>query len=262
MQQLKPRRGTPNPTYSAKTINNTLTTLAVMLGSAVADGLLRENPCPPPRRRRRPPAADPRGVPGDALPDAEEIPGSWTPATPAYADLAAVLGAGRTSRSPEALALEPRDIDTRVGMIRVSRPIIERHPLAPQGQDAAPRRGRPAPVERSSDGSSGARRAGHPICFPDPEDGDYLDRTTIRKRWHIPALVDAGLDPTLRVHDLRHTAAAAWLIAGGQSLEFVPPAARPLQHPRNPEIRPSGAGWPLAAADLTEAAIWSQEISV
>jgi hypothetical protein len=45
MRKMKPRRGSPNCVYCAKTINNTLTTLAVILGTAVADGLLTENPC-------------------------------------------------------------------------------------------------------------------------------------------------------------------------------------------------------------------------
>lgn len=45
MREMTPRRGSPNPTYSAKTINTTLTTLAVILGTAVSDGLLAENPC-------------------------------------------------------------------------------------------------------------------------------------------------------------------------------------------------------------------------
>ena len=45
MQQMKPKRGSANQTYSAKTINNTLTSSAVILGTAVADRLLRENPC-------------------------------------------------------------------------------------------------------------------------------------------------------------------------------------------------------------------------
>jgi hypothetical protein len=44
MQRMKPRRGSGRATYSAKTINNTLTTLSVILGAAVNDGLLRRNP--------------------------------------------------------------------------------------------------------------------------------------------------------------------------------------------------------------------------
>jgi len=44
MQQMKPRRGSGRATYSAKTVNNTLTTLSVILGAAMNDGLLRLNP--------------------------------------------------------------------------------------------------------------------------------------------------------------------------------------------------------------------------
>ena len=51
MQQMKPSRGSSNRAYSAKTINNTLTTLSVILGSAVNDGLLRQNPARRPAGR-------------------------------------------------------------------------------------------------------------------------------------------------------------------------------------------------------------------
>jgi integrase len=122
MQQLKPRRGSPNPTYSAKTINNTLTTLAVMLGSAVSDGLLREHPA-----RRQGGAGTRRMRIREQYREMhylvpEEIPRFLGACDPDYADLAAVLALAGL-RVSEGLALEPRDIDTRAGMIRVARSI-------------------------------------------------------------------------------------------------------------------------------------------
>jgi integrase len=94
------------------------------------------------------------------------------------------------------------------------------------------------------------------MLFAEP-DGSYLDRTVIARRWHDPALRDAGIDMHLRVHDLRHTAAAAWLIAGKQSLEYVP---RQLGHAsiRQTQVYAhlERRGRAQAAAN-TEDAVWS-----
>jgi len=64
------------------------------------------------------------------------------------------------------------------------------------------------------------RKARRRILFAEL-DGSYIDRTVIARRWHNSAVQDAGIEMHVRVHDLRHTAAAAWLIAGKQSLEYV-----------------------------------------
>jgi integrase len=47
-----------------------------------------------------------------------------------------------------------------------------------------------------------------------------LTRNVISKEWHKQTLKRAGLRSTIRLHDLRHTAAAHWLI-NGESLYFV-----------------------------------------
>ena len=94
------------------------------------------------------------------------------------------------------------------------------------------------------------------MLFAEP-DGSYIDRTAIARRWHNPALRDAGIDMHLRLHDLRHTAAAAWLIAGKQSLEYV---RRQLGHA---SIRQTQVYAHLErrgrsqAANRTEDAVWS-----
>lgn len=101
-----------------------------------------------------------------------------------------------------------------------------------------------------------SRRARRRMLFAEL-DGSYIDRTVIARRWHEPALRDAGIDMHLRVHDLRHTAAAAWLIAGKQSLEYV---RRQLGHAsiRQTQVyahlERRGRG---QAAAHTEDAVWS-----
>src|SRR5207247_9625185 len=52
------------------------------------------------------------------------------------------------------------------------------------------------------------------------ETPEPLTRGLIRKEWHKETLKRAGLRSSLRLHDLRHTAATHWLIKG-ESLYFV-----------------------------------------
>jgi integrase len=47
-----------------------------------------------------------------------------------------------------------------------------------------------------------------------------ITRDLVSRSWHKQALTIAGLDDSLRLHDLRHTAAALWLMHG-ESLYFV-----------------------------------------
>ena len=55
-----------------------------------------------------------------------------------------------------------------------------------------------------------------------------LTRDVISKQWHKQTLNRAGLRSSLRLHDLRHSAATQWLIKG-ESLYFV---QQQLGHPR------------------------------
>jgi integrase len=47
-----------------------------------------------------------------------------------------------------------------------------------------------------------------------------VTRDAVSKEWHKETLKRAGLRSSLRLHDLRHTAATYWLISG-ESLDFV-----------------------------------------
>jgi site-specific recombinase XerD len=52
------------------------------------------------------------------------------------------------------------------------------------------------------------------------ERSEPLMRHVISKEWHKQTLEDAGLRNSVRLHDLRHTAATYWLIQG-EPLYFV-----------------------------------------
>jgi len=54
------------------------------------------------------------------------------------------------------------------------------------------------------------------LVFPRPS-GRVLEPSDFRKRVFKPALVRAGLDPSFRIHDLRHTA-ASWYVRAGASV--------------------------------------------
>ena len=254
MQLMKPRRGSANPAYSAKTINNTLTTLSVILGSAVNDGMLRTNPA---RRqggageRRMRVRAEFREV---AYLVPEEIPLYLDACDPDYRDLAEVLVLGGL-RISEALALEPRDIDADSQMVNVVRSLKDDSKghlkdKTPRGVEIGPRL-----AERLDRRAHGCRRARRGSSSPTPAAATSTGHGCA-PCWHEPALRDAGIELHLRVHDLRHTAAAAWLIAGKQSLEYV---RRQLGHA---SIRETQIYAHLErrgrsqAADLTEDAIW------
>jgi integrase len=255
MQRMKPRRGSGRATYSAKTINNILTTLSVILGAAVNDGLLRRNPA-----RRQGGAGERRMRVREEFSEVaylipEEIPLYLDACDPAYRDLGEVLALAGL-RISEALALEPRDIDGEGGVIVVARQL--KNGAGAQLKDKTPRSVEIGPrlAERLERRAHACRRARRRILFAEP-DGSYIDRTIIARRWHDPALRDAGIDMHLRLHDLRHTAAAAWLIAGKQSLEYV---RRQLGHAsiRQTQVyahlERRGRG---QAADHTEDAVWS-----
>jgi integrase len=57
------------------------------------------------------------------------------------------------------------------------------------------------------------------LVFAGPQ-GGALRVTLFRRRFWLPAVTAAGLDG-LRIHDLRHTAAALWIAAGANPKEVA-----------------------------------------
>jgi integrase len=254
MQRMRPRRGSSRAGYSAKTINNTLTTLSQILSSAVDDGLIAENPARRAGGARRTLRVHEEFREIDYL-HPDEIRAYLAACHPEFHDLAATLALAGL-RISEALALQPNDVDPELGLLRVSRSLLDGSPghlkdKTPRSVEIGPRLGS---ILRAR--ASACREAGLRILFPDPIQGGYLDRRRIARLWHQPALRDAAIGRHLTVHGLRHTAAAAWLIAGQQSLEYV---RRQLGHAsiRQTQIyahlERRGRG---TAADATEGGIW------
>jgi integrase len=66
---------------------------------------------------------------------------------------------------------------------------------------------------RACESEHGRAALGASAVFADAG-GRRLDRRRVSSGPHKRALRDAGLHETLRLHDLRHTAAASWLAAG------------------------------------------------
>ncbi len=58
------------------------------------------------------------------------------------------------------------------------------------------------------------------VLFPAPK-GNYVRRAGWRNRFWLPAIQRANIEPGFRVHDLRHTAAAAWIAHGVDALQIA-----------------------------------------
>lgn len=243
-----------------KTINNAVVPLRLMLAHAVEDGLIPANPAATTagsRQRLRLPAAH-REM--DYL-RRDEVPRYLAACRAAYRPLAEVLlGAGL--RIGEAIALEWPDLELDSGAIVVRRSLKGQDGVGSTKGDRA-RRVEIGPRLVSILADHRARSAEHSdravrLVFAN-QDGAYLDRTHVSKRWHPPALAAAGLRRSVRLHDLRHSAAAAWLSAG-LPLVFV---QRQLGHASiTTTERHYGhleSSYLRGAAAQAEAAVWANQ---
>lgn len=206
---------------STKTINNSLTVLRVALGHAQEDGLIVVNPA----------ASTPGSRNRIKLPEEHkemdflrlyEIPRYLDGCSPGYRPLAEVLIATGL-RISEALALEWQHVDFDGGMLLV---LGSRKRGRDGGDVLGSTKG-----DRYRSVEFGPRLKGilldlraqqteHEVAdamrgrvFVGPT-GAPFDRTEVSREYHKAALRAAGLRDSLRLHDLRHTAAASWLAAG------------------------------------------------
>ena len=137
-----------------------------------------------------------------------------------YRPLAEVLiGAGL--RIGEAIALEWRDVDWDGHALNVVRAAKDSGIGSPKGDRSRSVLVAPYLLELLRDHRSCQARVGKvpTLAFTSPR-GAMLNRHNVRRRGHDSAVKKAGLSPTLRLHDLRHTAATIWL-ASGESIYFV-----------------------------------------
>lgn len=200
---------------SSKTINNAVAVLTVALGHAVEDGLIPTNPAASAGRRDRIKLpADHREM--DYL-RRDEIPAYLDACSTRYRPLAELL-IGTGMRIGEAVALQWGDVDWRGSAIVVSRALkrsgvgstkgkrVRRVEIGPRLLDVL-RDVHATQAEHRTRDDAGA------LIFPSQHAG-HLDRSLVSRKWHPGALKRAGLRRTVRLHDLRHSAAAAWLASG------------------------------------------------
>ena len=203
---------------SAKTINESLGPLRQVLGRALREGIIASNPAVSVDRDH--PLELPYSV-EPIRPLTAPQARAYIDATPApYRVMAEVLiGAGL--RIGEVLALEWRDVDHDAATLNVER-------AYKRGLIGTPKGGRSRGVlidshvlgvlkqHRIEQFAAGRRSE---LIFPSTV-GTHMTPTNVRDRWHAQTLADAALPSSVRLHDLRHTAATLWL-AAGESVYFV-----------------------------------------
>lgn len=210
-----------------KTINNTVTVLRVALEHAAEDGLVTSNAAASRGRRDRVKLPAEHRELDYLRPD--EIAAYLAGCSPAYRPLAAFL-LGTGARIGEALALTWADVDWRSGSVVIARSVKLGGAIGSTKGDRA-RRVVLGPTLVGTLRDHQAVAAEHDLAAPSAlvfpgQGGGHRDRGDVSKRLHRDALKAAGLRQTIRLHDLRHSAVAAW-IAGGLPLVF---AQRQLGH--------------------------------
>lgn len=207
-----------NSKLSRKTINDSLIPLHQILARAVREGAISTNPAED--NDRDSPLALPYESPTMHYLNREQALRYLGNCHDWYRPLAEVLiGAGL--RIGEAIALEWRDVDWDGAALSITRAVKPGGIGTPKGD-----RGRNvmlAPYlldllrdERKRQLDEGRISSS---VFVSPQ-GAQLDRDNVRRRGHQPALKAAALPASIRLHDLRHTAATLWL-AAGESIYFV-----------------------------------------
>ena len=200
---------------SRKSINDSLIPLRQILGRAAREGITTSNAAVS-TERDRPLELRYEPPPVRHLSPAEAR--SYLAAcSTSYRPLAEVLvGAGL--RIGEALALEWHDFDPDNLAIAVERTIKRGGIGTPKGDRRRvvmidPELGRVLREHRIA-----SQRVSGPVFAS--RAGTMLNRDNVRRRGHQAALRSARLAPSIRLHDLRHTAASLWL-AAGESIYFV-----------------------------------------
>ncbi|MCO8128193.1 site-specific integrase [Acidimicrobiia bacterium EGI L10123] len=132
-----------------------------------------------------------------------------------------VMVAGTTGlRAAEIAGLRARSVDLRTGTITVCETLVEVGGRLVQQEHTKTKRNRAVPVPASllpdlaalvKDKQPGDRVWTSPT-------GSDLRRSAFMAKHYKPAAAKAGLPPELRLHDLRHTAAAILISLGGHPL--------------------------------------------
>jgi integrase len=215
--QPKGKGGRIQRVLAPKTINNHLTLLSLILGHAVADGLIPSNPASS-RDSRRPIKLKVPHREQDYLRPGE-VPICLRGCSPFWRVRALTLIL-TGCRIGELLALEPDDIDWHGNAIIIKRAMKAGRLIGSTKGDETGRRVDMGPAlaaalreARSGGEHRSARGRPRQLVFPAPS-GGYDDAKRLLEHEHRPALERAGLRTSIVTHELRHTAAAVWLSLG------------------------------------------------
>lgn len=198
-----------------KTIKQTIFLLSTCLALAVDEGKMETNPC----KRIRLPEQQLDSVEARFLSyqEADQL----LAAAPAHYRPLLVFLLGTGLRWSEATALESRHINLSAGTVRVEQ-AWKRVP----GQGYAIGVPKTKKARRTVNAAALALAAAQPLLgkpsdlvFKTPSGGRVSHSNFFNNTWK-PTCARAGLVPSPRIHDLRHTH-ASWLISEGISLEAV-----------------------------------------
>jgi integrase len=196
---------------SPQTVRTVYAVPRSLMGAAVLDRVIAVSPCV----RVSLPTAPRRTL---AVPSAADV-AMLSAKLPKPLAVVPYLTAGLGLRPGEVFGLEVADVDFLRRTVRVERQLDERGRLAPL-KTADSQRCVPLPTavaERlAAHLASTGRRSGLILTTPS---GDPVRRNTFGKAWRS-AVAKAGVQPGLRLHDLRHAYASA-LIAAGESVKVV-----------------------------------------
>lgn len=195
----------------AATTGASLRLLHRIMASAVDGGLIGANPA---RRVGQPssPHSETRFLsPEEVERLIQATPDRWKP----FVMLAAWCGL----RFGEISALKLERVDFKAGRIRVEETLAEvsgkLHVGPPKNKANRAVAAPPFVLEAIADHVGAYPRGPGGLVFAAPR-GGHVRRTNFRNRVWVPAIREAGVEP-LRFHDLRHTAVALAIAAGGHA---------------------------------------------
>lgn len=194
--------------------------LSMILTSAVRSRLIASNPC----QGLRLPARRAAAAPIQTI-TLEELREALLPVTPTRYRALLSLAAGAGLRWGECTGLAWASVDLVAAEVVVRRVAVETAAcvtLRPYPKSRTGFRRVPLPGFALDALRDHSRDHAHPssdLVFA-VRGGGPLRRSTFRRRVWVPAVAEAGLSPSVRFHDLRHSY-ATWLISAGMPINVV-----------------------------------------
>ena len=208
---LKEHGGRKSGPLGNETVAKACQILSKILDRAVKSGHISSNPCTHVKRPK--PVKKQLKIITEI--EIARLAGAIDPRFRALVYLACYAGL----RAGELFGLKWSNVDLRGRRVTVSNAVVETngqlHIDQPPKSDAG-RRTVPLSREATRALATHAEMYGNrpdDYVFPN-EDGNAMRLSNFRNRYWKPALKRAGMDPSFRIHDQRHTAISLWIKAG------------------------------------------------